>query len=409
MPDKKVNILGIDLDNYKKKESWQLIKSFLAGSRPQLITTVNPEFILAAIKDEEFFYILEQADLSLVDGGGLWFAGITMGKNLHRYPGVDLTKDLLKLTKKQHFRILIFNWRNGLTSNNEITHMLEQEYSGLDFLVMDVDRAGKRVDWSQVIAFSPDITLAALGAPHQEKFLCQNKQHMPSVKIMIGIGGTFDFLCNRTVRAPWVLRILYIEWLWRAIKHPGDKKKRWQRIFRATVKFPLVFIRWRFISPWFYRPNVAVLVYKKMNDKYQILLVERQGEPGHWQIPQGGTGKLNLTEAGMKEFCEEIGTEKIIPVKSFPRVYQFKFGERGESEGKVKQALRHTGFKGQRQGLLVAQFVGQNQDIKINYWDHQAWKWVDADNVLATVHPIRRQGIKIFMNLFNKLIENNEI
>jgi len=79
-----LNILGVNVSTLKKKEILDKIKLFLADGKQHHITTPNPEIILEAQKDEELFYILNQADLSIPDGIGLKFAAWAMGGDLER-------------------------------------------------------------------------------------------------------------------------------------------------------------------------------------------------------------------------------------------------------------------------------------------------------------------------------------
>ena len=239
----------------------------------------------------------------------------------------------------------------------------------------------------------------ALGAPWQEKFIYHNLPKLPSVKLAIGVGGAFDFLTGKIQRAPKLLRILGLEWLWRLLKQPWRVK----RIYNAVIVFPWEFFKWRFVNPFLYRPNVACLLYKSENDKYKILLVERKNEAGHWQLPQGGTDGENLKIAGTHELTEEIGTNKFHPIKSFSDVYQYKFGDKKSRAGIKSKYIE--GYKGQKQGLFIAKFIGEESDIKINFWDHSAWKWVDSENLINEVHLNRKEAVKIFLKKFNKIIK----
>ena len=45
------------------------------------LVTPNPEIVLASHRDEEYFYILNQADLAPADGFGLVIAGLLVPKS----------------------------------------------------------------------------------------------------------------------------------------------------------------------------------------------------------------------------------------------------------------------------------------------------------------------------------------
>lgn len=88
----------------------------------------------------------------------------------------------------------------------------------------------------------PDILFVAFGCPKQEKFIIRYLSKLKSVRIAIGVGGAFDILSGKIQRAPKLFRFFGLEWLWRLVKEP----KRIKRIYTATVKFPLNFLKWRF-------------------------------------------------------------------------------------------------------------------------------------------------------------------
>jgi N-acetylglucosaminyldiphosphoundecaprenol N-acetyl-beta-D-mannosaminyltransferase len=85
----------------------------------------------------------------------------------------------------------------------------------------------------------PEILFVAFGAGRQEKFIFNNLNKLPSVKIAMGVGGAFDFIAGKIVRAPGWMRKVGLEWLWRFFMQPW----RWKRILTATIKFSWLIIR----------------------------------------------------------------------------------------------------------------------------------------------------------------------
>jgi 8-oxo-dGTP pyrophosphatase MutT (NUDIX family) len=233
-----------------------------------------------------------------------------------------------------------------------------------------------------------------LGAPYQEKFIYYNLKKIPSAKLGLSVGGSFDFLTGKLKRAPKGFRRIGLEWLWRLIKQPS----RWKRIYTAVIVFPWRFFVFFFILPWLYRPNIACLLFKKEQNvggkmKYKILIVERVGERDHWQLPQGGTDKESLMAAGARELREELNTENFKPIKVYKRLAQFGLSSKNP-----------RGYKGQKQSLFIAEFNGRDRDIKINFWEHAAWRWVEADKLVEAVHPVRREAAKIFLEKFWEMV-----
>ena len=406
MPYKYINILGVEINKMDKNQVWQKFKDFYQDGKQHYIVTPNPENLLKARTDEEYFFVLNRADLSVADGAGLKIAAWMMGENLHRTTGVWLTEKALGWAVKNGIKVLIIDWIGGLSSIDEITFKLKLKFPGLKITVVKIDREQEDLDWEKLGKDKPELLLTSLGAPWQDTFNYHNLPRLPSVKIALGIGGAIDFSIGKARRAPKVFRIAGLEWLWRLILNP----RRVGRIFKAVFVFPWIFVKWKFIYPFLYRPNVACLLYRKKKEGYQLFLVERTDYPGHWQIPQGGLDGESALRAGERELTEEIGNNKFRMVGAYNNLYKYKFGERSsESRVRAVKSKKHTGYKGQRQSLAIAEYLGDDLDVRINFWDHKNWKWVDREKAMEEVNIVRHTAMKIFLEKFNNLIENNEI
>ncbi|PIR95174.1 hypothetical protein COT95_00125, partial [Candidatus Falkowbacteria bacterium CG10_big_fil_rev_8_21_14_0_10_37_6] len=85
-------------------------------------------------------------------------------------------------------------------------------------------------------------------------------------------------------------------------------------------------------------------------------------------------------------------------------LYYYKFGDNLGRAGAPSQKI--CGYKGQKQGLFIAEFIGVDSDITINYWDHAAWQWVDLDKVVPQVHTYRKKATEIFVEKLKKTLAN---
>ena len=391
---KKVRILGVNIHSITKNKALGVIKDFLNSDKQHYIVTVNPEFLVAARKDEEFYQILNRADLSLADGFGIVLMSHLIPPRVKRHiRGSDITYQLLREAEEKGMKVCIVNWNTSLSKKDDIEIILENKYSKLKFLVQDIERGGGGINLKEINEFGPKLLFVTLGARFQEKFIYTHLDKIPSVRVAMGVGGTFDFLTEKIERAPIWMRKMEFEWLWRLIKEP---KFRIKRIFKAVIVFPLVFLRERLINPHFYRKNVACLLYKKEEGKIKIFLAEREGGGGHFQIPQGGLDGEDIEIAGERELREEIGTSKFRFRGEFENVYKYKYP-------KENHDIKHYNYKGQKQSLYVAEFLGNDDNIKLFSYDLSSWKWVSLDKALDEVHPIRREGMKKFLKKFESI------
>lgn len=100
----------------------------------------------------------------------------------------------------------------------------------------------------EIMAFKPDILFVALGAPRQEIFIHKLSAKSYQLKaIMLGIGGVIDYWAYPCLRAPYIVRRIGLEWLWRLVLQPW----RLPRIVKAVIVFPLaclyewILLKWR--------------------------------------------------------------------------------------------------------------------------------------------------------------------
>lgn len=389
-------ILGVKTGELSWPELKSRLTSFYDDRKSHQIVTPNPEIILKAQADEELFYILNQADLSLADGFGLKIAAVLSGQKLHRCTGADLLPYLLKEAEGKK-RLSIINRRDGLSSSQDLRAYLQTYYPNLEYQILDSARqtTPSPEDIASIQKINPNLAICLFGAPEQEKYLFHLQKKLGQISLSVGLGGAFDFLTGKLKRAPQLWRNLGLEWLWRFIQQPW----RWQRIWRATIIFSGKVLYWRFIMPRLYRPNVAVLMYKNGKNGREIFTVERRDREGHWQLPQGGLDGQDIATAGTKELREESGAQNFKIIKIYRNLYRYEFNK----ETDKYPLQRHFGYRGQRQSLLIAEFQGEEKELRANYWDHRAWRWIEEENLIESLHHCRQAAAKIYLE---KLKEN---
>jgi len=231
---KNFKILGVRIDNLSIDEIKEKISNIFGNIPEQkFITTLNPEILLKANQDEKYRNILNSADLNICDGFGLRLISFLKSKKIKaRFAGVDLVDFLLKKADDAKSRVLVIAAKNSLSPPEEIERAIGKKYSNLS-AKSEYFSPGQDFFENGIIK-QAEIIFVNFGAPEQEKFIFENRAKFPSAKILVGVGGTFDFLTGKIRRAPRFLRSLGMEWFWRLIMEP--KRFRW--IWNAVVIFP---------------------------------------------------------------------------------------------------------------------------------------------------------------------------
>lgn len=387
----KTVLLGVPISVLSPSELERAIRRLLFRRHAHIVTP-NPEFLLLAQQDQEFFSVLLKADLSIPDGIGLKFAGWIKGVNPKRYSGANLVQYLLKLADQKHLRVAVVNWRYGLSSDSDIVNAIKKRYPYLKTFVFSMDKKDLRYDVKQLRSFRPDIVFVALGAPEQDIFIRRRLlRDVSSIAIAMGVGGSFDFLTGKIKRAPRLFQALGFEWLWRLIKQPW----RIRRIWNAVIKFPLAIIGWQF-RRFKYRPNVVALI---INSDNETLLLNAAGRRSYWGLPQGGVEKgESLEEAVRREVMEETGLTDLELVSVYPKMYQYEWPKH----------YTNKGYKGQRQSFCILRYRGPRNAVRTNPIEHKAYRWVKLEDLTKAASPIHRAQYEIFLKTFYESKRNKK-
>lgn len=269
MKQNKISILNIPFTTLYQGEILDLITAILAKpARQFFLATPNPEMLLEAKKNKEFLKILQNTDLNIPDGNGIIWANIYQNfteknrsslalylKGLISYTaflfhrknenkifnraihGSDLMLAICQDSNLSKHKIFLLGNKHGLKQNISAltTEALKKTNPDINITGHYDGDKDDQFNLEKIKKASPEILFVAFGSPNQEIWLSENLAKLTSVKIAIGVGGTFDFISGVIPRAPSIMRKTGLEWMYRLYKQP----RRIKRIINAAVVFPL--------------------------------------------------------------------------------------------------------------------------------------------------------------------------
>ena len=215
MSKHKVDILGVHVDSLTMKEAVKRIRTFIEERKPVLIATANAEMLMRTTYDHELKTILNDAALVVPDGAGTVWAAHHLGHLMpERVAGYDLAQELM------HDRLFFFGAAPGVAEKAKTK--AEKLYPGIK--IVGVRNGFFSADdepeiLREIKEASPDILLAALGVPKQEKWLASHLSEL-AVPVSMGVGGTFDVMAGIMKRAPRWMQKAKLEWLFRGALQP---------------------------------------------------------------------------------------------------------------------------------------------------------------------------------------------
>ena len=269
--NKRITILDIPFDRLNEEEALKLFLERINSRHEKTLfaATPNPEMLLEAHRNIKFKELLNSTDINIADGIGILWAAtyLSMIKPEYRktkkiFLGIKTL--LLIIINPAKIRSILPERVNGSTMMLKICEAigpvprvfllggapgiadivkkkLEKKYS----VTVSATFAGSPDPKNDsgiiglIKAGRPDILFIAYGSPKQELWIQRNLGELKTVRLVMGIGGAFDFIAGKKKRAPTFMQKIGLEWLFRLIQEPN----RIKRIFNAAIKFPYMLIK----------------------------------------------------------------------------------------------------------------------------------------------------------------------
>ncbi len=250
-----VNILRVRIDPLTHEDLMGGLREVLnnaADSEIKIIATVYSEFVVAAQQDDNFKNILNSANINIADGIGILWAASFLSRK---------TADLFELIRE----FLTSAWQTAF-NQSKIKDVLPERLAGAD-LVWDICKLARELDKSiyflgahgdvvspvkekfpnlkiagryegspdegglaqKISEANADILLVAFDPIAQYRWLDENRTAL-SVKLAMGVGGSFDYIIGHKKRAGNFWQAHGLEWLHRLITQPWRLKRMWNAI-----------------------------------------------------------------------------------------------------------------------------------------------------------------------------------
>lgn len=213
------------------------INAHIDELRGKYICVSNVHTTVMSYENEHYRKIQNGAAMALPDGAPLsGYSRIKGFKEAKRVTGPDLMVEIFKISHQRGYRHFFY----GSTQKtlDAMKAVIDQDYPDMIVAGMYAPPFRKLTDEEdkEIIALindtKPDFIWVGLGAPKQEEWM---HAHMGKLNaVTIGVGAGFDYLAGYIKRAPWIMQVLYMEWLYRLVQDP---KRLWKRYVTTNVKF----------------------------------------------------------------------------------------------------------------------------------------------------------------------------
>jgi len=213
---------------------------WLKTDTPRVVMAINPEKVRAIGEDPMLEKFNRDAGLAIGDGMGVVIAAKLMGyREAARVTGIDFCEGMVARCAREDVPVFFYGAAEGVA--NDAARELQQRFPGLKVAgiangFVPPERQDELVN--TIATSGAEVLLVALGSPRQELWMNKNLGRLGGVRIVQGVGGSFDVFSGRLKRAPKAWQNAGLEWLYRLLAQPS----RLPRYFRLRKFVPVL---WR--------------------------------------------------------------------------------------------------------------------------------------------------------------------
>lgn len=238
-----ITLFNIPIQNISMQDALNEMMECLQKEGSRTVFFVNAHCVNISHRDETYLNLLQTADYVFADGVGMQLASRWLGKPLvDNVNGTDMYPQLCPRLAEKKASLYLLGAKPGIAE--QMAHLAKQSHPGIKIAgyhhgYFDKNEEEQIID--QINENYPDILLVAMGVPAQEKWIARNAAKI-NARLIMGVGGLFDFYSGRIPRAPRWMRRTGLEWLYRFYQEPS---RLWKRYLWGNIVFIWLIIKWR--------------------------------------------------------------------------------------------------------------------------------------------------------------------
>lgn len=187
---KKIDILGMQLDDYTVREAMRKVESFPDDNLPKSIESISMQMLMEAEHDPVLKEAISSFDLAVVgEKEILEVAGVKTMQRIKETEENDFFFEFLKRVERNRKRLFLLGETEE--KNKKVKRQLLEEYPKLMIegeYALENCVGNLEAVINDLNAATPDVVLSVLPAPKQEHFFWEHKDKI-SAKIWYGLGG----------------------------------------------------------------------------------------------------------------------------------------------------------------------------------------------------------------------------
>ena len=189
----------------------------------------NATIAAACLRDAALHRLVRQADYLLPDGVGVVMASKRTKSPLRaRLSGIDTAECVLAIAAKGGLPVFLLGGKPGvaqLAAQRLQERFPELPIAGTHHGYFDKHGNENEQVLQAIATANSAIVFVCFGFPLQERWIVDNRDRLPTVRLLMGLGGSLDVWSGNIRRAPSWVQSIGLEWLWRAFREPKRAKR----------------------------------------------------------------------------------------------------------------------------------------------------------------------------------------
>jgi N-acetylglucosaminyldiphosphoundecaprenol N-acetyl-beta-D-mannosaminyltransferase len=214
---------------------FRALRDRLAAQQGFALATLNLDHVTKLPREPDFAAAYAAQDLVVADGRPVVWLSQLAKQPVELMPGSDLILPICEMAAELSVPVALYG--SDADALDGAAKALEARVPGLIIchqasppMGFDPDSPEADAALRAIAESGARLCFLALGAPKQERLAARGRVVAPEVGFA-SIGAGLDFLAGRQSRAPKWMRILALEWLWRALQSPARMVPRYARCF----------------------------------------------------------------------------------------------------------------------------------------------------------------------------------
>lgn len=189
---KKIEILGMSIDNYTVRESTLQLDTFLSSAGFNMIETVTVEKILMAAENPMVRDCIRQADLTMIDERELLPAkGQETEQRIREINNNDFLYEMIRRVVRDQKRIFLLAMTRAKAEEMQSFFIRENDRIKISGSY-SVDQCETDPDTivNEINSATPDMVISSMTSPYEEEFILEHKDKL-DIRLWFGLGPDY--------------------------------------------------------------------------------------------------------------------------------------------------------------------------------------------------------------------------